>query len=320
MECNSLALIPVNQSEHLVGLFILGLQSITSQNGNGGTAQKPPAVIGVNQSDSPVLQSYVSLAQLAATALEKVSAVTSIERRIGALQALNIISQLVSARTNINDLFRRIHSEITRLMGSIDFVIALYEQQSNTIQIPYMVEVNPDNSEIQTISVPPFALGQGLTSIIINTRQPLMLNFDTENKAKELGAILMGQPAKSWLGVPLLFSGEPLGAIIVQDREHEGRFTEDDQQLLETLAAQVAVSIRNVRLLESTSRQAERERLLYEITRKIRNSPDMQTIIQTTATELQKALNTRCTRIEIDVDTALQLSNTESQPPEPDGN
>jgi GAF domain-containing protein len=90
--------------------------------------------------------------------------------------------------------------------------------------------------------------------------------------------------------------------------------------LLETLAAQVAVSIRNVRLLESTSRQAERERLLYEITRKIRNSPDMQTIIQTTATELQKALNTRCTRIEIDVDTALQLSNTESQPLEPDGN
>jgi len=313
LECDSVALIPINQSDHLAGLIFLGFHTRGKNNELDEIVSKTSPVSDPIHADAPVLQSYVGLAQLTATALEKVNAVTTVERRMGALQALNTISQLVSARTNLNELYRRIHSEIMQLMGNIDFIIALYDEQANTIRIPYMVEIDSNKNEMQSISVPPFSLGQGLTSIIINTRQSLMLNFDTVNRAKELGAIVLGQPARSWLGAPLLFASEPLGAIIVQDREHEGRFTEDDQRLLETLAAQVAISIHTTRLLESTSQQAERERLLYEITSKIRSSTDMQSIIEITAMELQKAFNAQRARIDIDVDTALQSTHLESQ-------
>ena len=47
-----------------------------------------------------------------------------------------------------------------------------------------------------------FPLGEGLTSILINTRQPLMLIENTEAKAMELGAKVLGKPAKSWLEFP----------------------------------------------------------------------------------------------------------------------
>ena len=93
-----------------------------------------------------------------------------------------------------------------------------------------------------------------------------------------------------------------IGAMIVQDLEHELRFDEDDQRMLSTLASQVAVAIRNARLLESTHFQAERERLLYQITGKLRAASDMQTILETTATELHKALNARRAEIKIGVD------------------
>ena len=313
MGSTGIGMIPVRDTYNLAAIFILGVQPTqppaadASEGGKGGSL-----FLSSHNLDISTIQSYTNLAQLTSTALERVGAFETVERRMRALQALNAISQLVTTRTNLNELYSQIHAEINRFIGNVDFIIALYDSQTDTIQIPYMVEIDSGGGDPQAIEVPSFPLGQGLTSIIINTRQPLMLNYDTENKARQLGAIVLGQPAKSWLGVPLLIYGEPIGAIIVQDRELEGRFKKDDLSLLNTLAAQVAVSIRNARLLENATRQAERERKLYEITSKIRNATDMQAIIRTTAVELRKAMKVQRARIDIDVDTALHSSSLDS--------
>jgi GAF domain-containing protein len=174
------------------------------------------------------------------------------------------------------------------------------------VQIPYMVE----GGSFQTID--PFPIGEGLTSILIKTGEPLMLVEDTEAKAAQLGAKVMGKPAKSWLGVPLLVAGEVTGAMVVQDLAQEHRFDEADLQVLNTLASQVAVAIRNARLLESAHQQAERERLLLEITNKIRLASNMKTILSVTATELREALNARWAAMKIGVD----VIEPQAQPPE----
>jgi GAF domain-containing protein len=95
--------------------------------------------------------------------------------------------------------------------------------------------------------------------------------------------------------------GEAIGALIVQDLENEERFTDDHLRILSTLAAQVAVAIRNTRLLEQTRQLADRERLLHEVTSRIRGSIDMRNILTTTATELAHALGARKARIELRV-------------------
>ena len=156
-------------------------------------------------------------------------------------------------------------------------------------------------------------MGEGLTSILIRTKKPLLVVDDTERRTRELGAKLVGKPAKSWLGVPLLVGGEVLGAILLQDLEQEGRFDEDDQRLLETLASQVAVAIRNARLLEATSKQATRQQQLYEVTSKIRSSSDIAGILETTAMELSKVLGARRARIELGVQLPDQQETDGSQ-------
>jgi GAF domain-containing protein len=128
-----------------------------------------------------------------------------------------------------------------------------------------------------------------------------MIVENTETKAKELGAKVLGKSAKSWLGVPLLATGEVIGAMIVQDLEHEMRFDDDDQRMLSTLASQVAVAIRNTHLLENLSLQAERERQLNQITSKIRSAGDMHGILETTATELSKVLKARRALIKLGI-------------------
>ena len=115
----------------------------------------------------------------------------------------------------------------------------------------------------------------------------------------------------------MLYAGEVIGAIIVQDIHQEHRFDEDDQNLLSTLAAQVAVVVRNARLLESTQRRAAQERHLNEITSRIRRAPDIQSILKTTVDELGAALAVQHARIRLEASEAAttpgQTSQTEAE-------
>ncbi len=240
------------------------------------------------------IEPYINLVDITRTTLEKVHALETIQERLNELETISTVGQSISTETNLDNLYAVIHRQITQVMGDVNFYIALYNAEDDTIEIPYMDEGD------EIVSLEPFPLGQGLTSIVIRTREPLMLVEDTEARSKALGAIVTsGGAAKSWLGVPLLIGGEPIGAIVVQDLEHEHRFDDDDLRLLLTLASQVAVAIRNARLLEQTESQAQRERRLFEITTRIRRSPDMQTILKTTSEEIGKALGVRRAHIQI---------------------
>jgi GAF domain-containing protein len=77
----------------------------------------------------------------------------------------------------------------------------------------------------------------------------------------------------------------------VQDTDREGRFTEDDAALLSTVASQISAAIQNTRLLEQVQQTARRERLIHEISSRVRRSADMKAILETTARELGRALN-----------------------------
>jgi GAF domain-containing protein len=287
-DCKTAAFVPIIADGNLEAVFILGAR------------QKKYLT-------EPDIQPYASLGVQTTTAIEKVYALQKVEKRLTALQALNTISQTVSVETDIESLYRSVHNEITQIVGDVNFIIALYDKQTNMIEIPYMYE------EQSIKKVDPFPLGEGLTSILIRTRQPLMIVEDTENRTRELGAIVIGSPAKSWMGVPLLIGGEAIGAMIVQDLEMEFRFDEDDLQLMSALALQVAAGFRNARLLESTHRQAERERLLHDISRKIRSSPDIQTILKTTAQELGKYTGARRVHIEINEKETQPQARIEAQ-------
>jgi GAF domain-containing protein/HAMP domain-containing protein len=241
-----------------------------------------------------LLENITNLIKITNTSLEKIQALRTVRNRLDELETLNTVSQSISTEVNLDDLYEVIHQQVIKVMGEVNFLIALYSRAKGTIEIPYM----DDGDEI--VSVPPFPLGQGLTSIIIRTRQPLMIVEDTINRSRALGAIVTGdKPALSWLGVPIIAGDEILGAIVVQDLEQENRFDEEDMHILTTFASQVAIAVRNSRLIKSVQERAERDQKLYAITNKIWQSTDIQSVMATTAQELTKALNLRRTQIEI---------------------
>lgn len=89
--------------------------------------------------------------------------------------------------------------------------------------------------------------------------------------------------------VPIELRGEVIGNLVVQS-PNGSRWNEDEQDIIRAVAERVALSAENARLFEETTQRAERERLVSEITGKIRSHNDPQAMIETALQELRSAL------------------------------
>ncbi len=91
------------------------------------------------------------------------------------------------------------------------------------------------------------------------------------------------------LVVPIKLRGETIGNLVVQG-QRIAAWTQDQVELAQAVAERVALSAENARLFDETNRRAERERLVTEITSRIRSSNDPDEMIRTAIDELRNAL------------------------------
>jgi signal transduction histidine kinase/CheY-like chemotaxis protein len=253
--CTSAAYVRVVEPGELGGLFVFGAQP-------GQTLSRP------------AIEPFISLAELLPLALDKVRARLAMQQRLRELEGISSVGQAISAASSLDTLYRIIHQQIRQTIGELSIIFALYDESTDTIRIPYRYE----DGELSSLE--PFPLGEGLTSILIRTRQPLMIVEDTERRAADLGAKIVGKPARSWLGCPLLIRGEAIGAIIVQDTDREGRFNEDDLRFITSLSAQTAGAIFNTRLLDEARQRAVQLQTAAEISRDVSGSLIVDELLQ----------------------------------------
>jgi GAF domain-containing protein len=123
------------------------------------------------------------------------------------------------------------------------------------------------------------------------THSPIVIN----DLANDERAADMNEEARALFGrlleVPILVGIEAGGIIAVGRSADMPEIVKRDIEVLQVVADQAAVALQNIRLLEETRRRAEQERLIYEITSKIRRSPNITTILQTAVEELGQALH-----------------------------
>lgn len=96
--------------------------------------------------------------------------------------------------------------------------------------------------------------------------------------------------------VPIELRGEIIGTLAVQ-APSANAFKKDQIDLIKAVAERVALSAENARLFEETARRAERERMVSDITGKIRSVNDPEEMIKTALEELRAALG--ASRVEI---------------------
>ena len=245
--CVSISLVPLMNEETVEAIIMVG-----SQNEDYLT--------------TAAMQPYTNLADMITATFERNEASRLTERRLAELESISIMNQTTATAPDLDTLFPALHEQVRQILGDFAFLVALYDEVTNTIEVPYLYE----NGETGKLAA--FPLGEGLTSILIHTGQPLMIVEDTEKRSEALGAKLVGKPAKSWLGSPMQVTNKVIGALIVQDLENEHSFDENSLRFINTLASQVSGAIHNVQLLEESRRRTLELESAAEIARDISSS------------------------------------------------
>lgn len=219
------------------------------------------------------MQIYINLTELMSVAIERAEAIEETNKHLREVEALASINELISSASDIQNFYHSLLAKIKQIIGDYNLIVALYDERSNSISVPFSYENG------QVISIDSFPLGEGLTSILIRTRQPLMIVENTEKRVMQLGAKVVGKLPKSWLGAPMLIQNNPIGALIIQDLEREHAFTEDDLKFFNTLAGQVAGVIHNAALLDESHRRALQLETAAEIARDISGSLNLDELL-----------------------------------------
>ena len=118
----------------------------------------------------------------------------------------------------------------------------------------------------------------------------------------------------SRLSVPISIRGETIGTLSVQVPKSKN-ISDDQMDLVNAVAERVALSAENARLFEETTRRAERERLVSDITVKIRSTNDPDAMVRTALDELKKALG--ATKVQLVPHTLKKEENIQNQKPLP---
>jgi GAF domain-containing protein/HAMP domain-containing protein len=103
--------------------------------------------------------------------------------------------------------------------------------------------------------------------------------------------------------------GQDIGSIVLRRDPDMEPWSAEEAALVEEVSAQVAMALENARLLEDTQRRAARERLVADITAKIRASSDVETIMRTAVRELGRAMDADRARVQLAADHTARTEN-----------
>jgi GAF domain-containing protein len=108
---------------------------------------------------------------------------------------------------------------------------------------------------------------QGLVGQAATTKEPVLISDVTQDANWLPNPLLPDTKAET--AVPIIYGSTLLGVLDVQ-HNIVGGLTEEDVELLQSIAAQVAVALRNARLYEQSQQRAVQESIANQISLRIK--------------------------------------------------
>ena len=90
--------------------------------------------------------------------------------------------------------------------------------------------------------------------------------------------------------VPVKLRGEVIGVMRIESTDSTRNWQDEELSLMEAVAERAALAMENARLFQDARRRAAKEQLITEATSRISGSMNLENILQTTASELERVL------------------------------
>jgi len=203
------------------------------------------------------------------------------EQRAQELATVNTVSSALSGELDLNKLIELIGEQIRTVFQADIAFVALLDKEHGIINFPYQYGQQ---------HIDPIQWGQGITSKVIQSGQPLMINQDMDRQRQQMGVTLIGKRARSFLGVPIFVGNESIGVVSVQYSQQEGIFTENDQRLLSTIASNVGIAFQNAHLFHAERQAYEQAETLRSVAQALNRSLSLREVFDLVLTEIQKVI------------------------------
>lgn len=169
------------------------------------------------------------------------------------LQAVRDTSLDLAGDLDLNTLLKRVAQRARDLVSARGAELGLYDETEQVVEI--VVSETPWEN-VQGIKIPLMA---GVAGQMAAFGEPLVVDDYDQWTGRLLPE--RSTPFHAVAGVPLKFKDQVIGTLTVLDDRHEKHFTPKDVQLLELLAPQAAISIRNARLYQELEKRIQAQLL-----------------------------------------------------------
>jgi signal transduction histidine kinase len=183
-------------------------------------------------------------ADRAAVAIEHARAFEAERRARERLEQIQAVTDAALQHLELEELLAVLLPRIRGILSADTCAVLLLEEGTNELVARAAVGIEEEVE--QGVRIP---VGGGFAGRVAAERRPVVL--DDVDHAHVLNPLLREKGIKSLCGVPLLVQGDAIGVLHVGSLKPR-LFTPDDVELLELVAARVALAIERARLHEET--------------------------------------------------------------------
>ena len=214
-------------------------------------------------------------------------------RRIDELTALNELGSVLASTLDPRKLYRLIMDWIQDLMGVEASSLLLKDEQTD--ELVFQIGLGDQGARVQGRRL---KIDQGIAGWVFQHGWPLLVP-DVREDNRFYGRMdeETGFQTKSVLCVPLKTQETVIGVIQVLNRPTDRAFTEEDLDLLSTIAAHATTAIENARLFQETQTRAKKLRAIAEVSRALTATLDLQQVSELIVGVSSKLLNAPVTSL-----------------------
>jgi len=172
--------------------------------------------------------------------------------------AIFSISEASHSSRNLQEVYHTIHMEISKLMISNNFYVAIYHPYENLIEFPYFIDDNESPP-------PPQKIKKGMTEYVLFSGKPLLARPSILNRLITHKKVeLIGPKPIDWMGVPLKHDNITFGVLVIQSYTKGVRYTTENMDVLQFVSEQVAMAIERKQNEEHLIKSEAKHRMLSE--------------------------------------------------------
>ncbi len=213
--------------------------------------------------------------------------------RTRALEVSSEVSRRLSTILNLDQLVREVVEQLRQAFGYYHVQIYLYDTNYENL---VMVGGTGDAGREMLARGHHIARGRGLVGRAAGNNKTILVS-DTSRDPGWLPNPLLPN-TRSEVALPISVGDNILGVLDVQHDVING-LKEEDANLLQSIANQVAVAIQNARAYARAQFQAEHEMVLADVTQKIQQATSIDDVLQVAVRELGQVLNARRSSVEL---------------------